>query len=68
MQMFTGKGREALQTLVNNGTITSQIHEAAKLTLNAIWTTKSRQMNISCLTTMSYSQISGRSQMNTYTH
>ena len=36
---FTGEDRQALHTVVDNGTITLQIQEAPKLILNAIQTT-----------------------------
>ena len=36
--MFTGKERQELQTLVDNGTITPQIQETPKLILNTIKT------------------------------
>ena len=34
--MFTGEDRQALQTLLDNGTITLEIQQATKLILNAI--------------------------------
>ena len=36
--IFTGEDRQALQAFIDNGTITPQIQQTPKLTLNAIQT------------------------------